>query len=54
MITISVIGVVVCAAMLYFTFVQVTLPQFYGALGASMVIMFLLCFIAARLLSAEN
>ena len=54
MITISVIGVVVCAVILYFTFVQATLPPFYGALGAAMVIMFLLCFLAARLLSAEN
>lgn len=53
MLTVAVAGVVVCAIILYFTFVQATIPQFYGALGASMVVMFLLCFVAARLLGTE-
>ena len=53
MLTVAVAGVIVCAIILYFTFVQAVIPQFYGALGASMVVMFLLCFVAARLLGTE-
>ncbi|WP_424359024.1 hypothetical protein [Methanocella sp. MCL-LM] len=53
MLTVAVAGVVVCAIILYFTFIQAVIPQFYGALGAAIVIMFLLCFVAARLLGTE-
>ncbi|CAJ36958.1 hypothetical protein [Methanocella arvoryzae] len=53
MLTVAVAGVIVCAIILYFTFMQAIIPQFYGALGASMVVMFLICFVAARLLGSE-
>lgn len=53
MLTVAVAGVVVCVIILYITFVQAIIPQFYGALGAAMVVMFLICFVAARLLGAE-
>lgn len=47
MLCISVVSVAACLVILYFTFIEEQLPEFYGSLAASVTIVFLLCYIIA-------
>jgi hypothetical protein len=56
MLVLAVIGVIAVVAILYYTFSSgsypSSLPQFYGALAASMVFVLLLSYVAVRLLGS--
>ena len=48
----AIAGTAVAAVILYLTFVSGALPHFYGALAAAATFVFLLCYVAAKLLGS--